>query len=141
MSEQKVKNLNRKFIQEEDPTPQVLFPEIYEFNNLKLDKNLPLLKLCNYSSFQIISKKIIAIDIEVPELKKPVDLLLIVNHRKYDMFYKAAGGIHTFKNVEIDSEENLIEVFYRLGNNKSSSVYYLTNTSKSGNKYEKFARY
>ena len=141
MSELKVKNLNKKLIQEEDSIPQALFPEIYEIKNLKLDKKLPLLKFCNYRSFQIISKKNIDIDIEVPELKKPVDLLLIVNHRKYDMFYKAVGGIYTFKNVEIDSEENIIEVFYRLGNKKSSSVYYLTNTNKSGNKYEKLARY
>ncbi|MCL5028447.1 MAG: hypothetical protein M1480_05430 [Bacteroidetes bacterium] len=142
MSELKLSKHIEELIQKEDEQiPQALFPEIYEIKNLKVSKALPLLKFSNLQFTQTAINKKIDIDVIVPSVTRPVDLLLFINQKKYDMFYKATEGFYIFKNVDLESSENIIEIFYRIGKKRSSSIYSIVKKKKSGKHNEKIAKH
>lgn len=127
MSEMKLSKHIEKLIQkEDDQIPQALFPEIYEIKNLKVGKILPILRFSNLQFSQTSANKKIDINVIVPSVTKPIDILLFINNKKYDMFYQATEGFYTFKNVDLESSENLIEIFYRIGK-KRIFIYLLHN--------------
>ena len=108
-------------------TPQALFPEIFNISNLTIDKQLPILEFINLNDTDNTAEKQIDVSVELPYPGRNVDLFLFVNRKKRDMFYQVFGRKYTFKDVVIDKGENLIELFYRLGQKRSSSIYCLIN--------------
>lgn len=128
MSQYEVKEPPEELIPEDEAAnPQALFPDVFAINDLKTDKQFPLLKFVNLQNHLTTQKKSIGISVEVPKLNKYVDLYLFINDKKRDMFYKITDGIYTFKEVELVKGENLIELFYRIGRKKSSSIYCIIN--------------
>ena len=128
MSQYKVKEPPEKhFPADEIQAPQALFPEIFNISNLKTDKQIPILQFTNLQDTITTQEKSIDISVAVPDLRKKADLFLFVNHKKRDMYYQILGSEYTFKEVKLDKGENIIELFYRLGQKKSSSIYCLIN--------------
>ena len=124
-----------------DEIPQALFPDIYEIEKLKLEIDLPVLVFENLQAKQLINKNLRNVIVKVPAVMKPVDVFLFINHKKFDMYYKACEGIYNFKHVPINLGENLLEAFYRLGNKKSLSIYSIIQKKKSGKQNEKLSKH
>ncbi len=123
MSRIRIKKSPMRFLPETgEPEPQALFPEVYEIANLKVDKQLPILKFNNLIDSQTTSKAEMDVEINVPVVSKVVDLFLFVDHYKLDMFYQIFDGKYSFRKVQLHKGENLIEFFYRIGGRRSSSV-------------------
>ncbi len=110
-----------------DETPQALFPEVYNVANLKIDTKLPILKFYNLEDSITTKNSSIKISVQVPSKIRRTDLYLFVNKKKIDMFYQVSSGKYEFKNVSLINGENLIELFYRIGNKRSSSIYSVIN--------------
>ncbi len=108
----------------ESPT---LFPEIFSISKLKTNTLLPQLKISNLHNIINTRKKYVDISTVVPRLFKSVDLFLFLNKKKTDMYYQVPGGIYTFKEINLPKRKNLIELFYRIGREKSSSIYFEIN--------------
>ncbi len=142
MSKYLLNEPHERLIQLDDlQAPQVLFPEIFEIENLKIDKNLPILKFINITASGTTNKNRINISVIVPSGKKTIDIFLFINQSKCDMFYQIGEGSFIFKNVYLQPGENLVELFYRIGNKRSSSIYSVIKKLKSGNKNEKYKKH
>jgi hypothetical protein len=106
----------------EEPV-QALLPEIYEIQTLRIDTSLPILKFINLEDNVYVDSNRINITVRIPDEIKHSDLFLYVNGKKIDMYYQVPPGLYSFKNVRLDRKENLIELFYRIGNRRSISFY------------------
>ncbi len=118
------KSLNNKTAPELNDEPaQALFPEIYELQSLRVDTSLPILKFINLQDTAYVDTNRINITVEVPIELKRADLFLFLNRKKIDMYYQIPPGTYSFKNVRLNQKENLIELFYRIGNRRSLSFF------------------
>lgn len=104
-------------------TPQSLFPEIFNISNLKIDKQLPNPKINNYQTELITDEKQIDISVNVPFTKGNIDLYLFVDNKKKDLFYRIKNGDYIFKNIKLNKGKNIIELFYKIGDRRTSSIY------------------
>lgn len=116
-----------QFEDSEDQDPPALYPEIFSINELKTDKQLPYLKNTNLKKKLTTQKQFIDISTEVPNVNKNTDLFLFINNKKKDMYYQVPGGMYTFREVNLIKGKNLVELFYRVGRKKSSSIYFEIN--------------
>ncbi len=106
-----------------DQQEQQLFPEVYNLSTLKIDKKLPLLKLTNLKDSLKTAEDKISFNVKLNNKINYADLYLFVNGIKRDMYYQIPGGDYKFKYVKLKEGENLVELFYRIGGKRSSSVY------------------
>ncbi len=128
MSKYKVKHTSiGQFEDSEDQDPPALYPEIFSINDLITDELLPYLKNTNLKKKLTTQKQFIDISTEIPSLNKNTDLFLLLNNKKKDMYYQVPGGVYTFREVNLIKGKNLIELFYRIGRKKSSSIYFEIN--------------
>ncbi|MEO8399358.1 MAG: hypothetical protein ABI550_06015 [Ignavibacteriaceae bacterium] len=120
-----IKFESKKIGEEENLVPQQLFPDVFIISKLIIDNSFPLIKLINIEDSIVTSENFLDIKISTPKTKQKIDLFLFVNKVKTDMFYQIGKSKYTFKNIQLKNGKNLIEVFYRIGNKKSTSVYSL----------------
>jgi hypothetical protein len=131
MTQYKLKEPPEKRIwKEDDRMPPNLFPDVFNLSNLKTDDKLPILKLNPLKDISKISQNKFDISVELPDLKSNIDLYLFINEIKRDMYYRVKSGRYIFRNVRILDGSNEIELFYRFGNRKSSSIHYIINGEK-----------
>ena len=123
MPRAKTLNSNETMILEDEEYPQNLFPEIINFKELLTDRNLPIVTFENFSEIVKTKKGKIDLTINLPYSRRVADIYLLVDECKKDMFYQVKPGFYNFKNVKLSRGENLIELFYRIGEKRSSSVY------------------
>jgi hypothetical protein len=108
---------------DQEDTPQIVYPGIFNITRLTIDKTLPLVKIKNMKHpFETPQEKL-DIEVEIPPGIKKADLFLFINQIKKDMFYQVDSGSFIFKNVKSNKGKNYIELFYRIGEKRSSSVY------------------
>ncbi len=108
---------DNEFIQRE------LYPEVFNISELITDHSLPLIKLLNIEDSIITQKRFLDIKLQVPFAELPVDLYLFVNNKKRDMFYQINSGEYAFRNINLAPYKNLIEIFYKIKSQKSTSVF------------------
>jgi hypothetical protein len=100
-----------------------LFPAIYNILELPTDHSLPLIQLLNSEYPILITKKVLTIYVKVPVGNSVVDLFLFINKKKKDMYFQISGGEYSFNNIQLNEPENLIEIFYKRGSRKSTSIF------------------
>ncbi len=123
MSQVKKHKSPENSIPDEERIPQSLFPEIHNLSSLPIDKRLPMLKFKNPEELQPTKKSQITLTVEMPSKIQSADIYLFVNEEKKDMFYNvSSGGKYGFNYINLSVGINLIELFYRTGERKSSPV-------------------
>ncbi len=108
--------------EEEEKTPQALFPDIYNIINLKIDQHLPIVRLLNFNRDSSTNQHNISIKVDFPGQRMNSDLFIFVNGEKRDMYYQVQKGIYEFKKLKLKGGANEIDVFYRTGSRRSVSV-------------------
>jgi len=108
---------------DQEDSPQIVYPGIFNIAQLSIDKALPQVEIKNMKyPFKTPQEKL-DIEVEIPPGIKKADLFLFINQIKKDMFYQVDSGSFIFKNVKSDKGKNYIELFYRIGGKRSSSAY------------------
>lgn len=100
-----------------------LYPNAHDIYSLKVDDTLPLIKFKNIPDTLKTTNEKISFSVIVPSNAENVDLFLLINKIKKDMYYQAEPGEYHFNNVLLEPGENLIEIFYRVDHRKSASIY------------------
>ncbi len=115
---------------EDDKIPTTQFQDIFKLSNLKIDKELPSLKFNQKNNIQKTRSDKIDISVSIPKVKSNIDLYLFINGIKRDMFHRINPNKFSFRNVKLEEGKNKIELFYKLGNRKSSSIYCSINSGE-----------
>lgn len=106
---------------EEEPLPQNLFPEIYDYSELSEDKSLDIIRFeIKTDSIETFNNEF-TLTFNLPKKVKKVDVILLVNQIKKDIFYQIEPGKYEFRRIKLNEGINLMEVFYRIGKRKSTS--------------------
>ena len=74
-----------------------------------------------------INSNKINIKVELPHKIKYANIYLFINKEKIDLYSSVKGGEYTFRNVRLRNGKNNIEIFYTLGNIRSSSTSIIIN--------------
>lgn len=120
-AKEKIVKVDTVQIIEEEPLPQNLFPEIFDYSELKEDKSLDIIKFdINKDSIEIFNKEF-SLTFTLPQKVKKADVVLLVNKVKKDIFYQIEPGKYEFRRIFLNDGENFLEVFYRIGKRKSTS--------------------
>lgn len=101
---------------------KIIFPKIYEIENLPVDKKLMPVELTVPSADKISSSKRVRISFELKTKYSAADVFLNLNGRKIDMYYSIPPGSYTF-NFYPKKGNNIIEIFYFVNDCKSPSVF------------------
>ncbi|MCH7827418.1 MAG: hypothetical protein IIB83_04960 [Bacteroidetes bacterium] len=107
---------------------------VYKFYKDKLNvykypirERLPLIKVHNIDTTQTLNSNKINIKVELPHKIKYANIYLFINKEKIDLYSSVKGGEYTFRNVRLRNGKNNIEIFYTLGNIRSSSTSIIIN--------------
>lgn len=98
----------------------ILFPPVYDIDNLPVDKNFPRVKLLKIRKTK--SSNSIRIIFDLIQIDLRMSVYLLVNNKKTDMFYSVMGGQYSFNNVFLTPGKNEIEIFYTASMRKSPSI-------------------
>jgi hypothetical protein len=101
---------------------KIMFPKIYEIENLPVDKNLVPVELTLTLADKISSLKKVKISFELKIKYSTADVFLYLNGQKIDMYYSIPSGSYTF-NFYPKKGNNIIEIFYLVDDCKSPSVF------------------
>jgi hypothetical protein len=110
------------FEEESEMTGQALFPDVFDISDLVIDEGLPLLKILSAGK---AGSKLKSLKIKIPSGLRNTDIFLLVNNVKKDMFYQIPQGIYEFREIILEKGENVIELFYRQGERRSLSSYFV----------------
>lgn len=117
----KIEKTDTVRIIEEEPLPQNLFPELFDYSELTEDKSLDIIRFeINKDSIETVNKEF-TLTFTLPQKVKKADVVLLVNRVKKDIFYQIEPGKYEFRRIFLAEGENNLEVFYRIGKRKSTS--------------------
>lgn len=101
---------------------KVIFPQIYNIKDLRIDKNLKPIKLISNKSEAIPTDVKIKIFFQLLIANSKTDVFSYLNGRKTDMYYSVSSGRYSFS-YYLKKGKNVIEMYYVMNDCKSLSVF------------------
>jgi hypothetical protein len=104
------------------PIAKVIFPRIYDNQDLRIDKKLKPIKIISNKGKAFSSNGNTKISFELLSPNSTADVFLYINGNKSDMYYSVPSGKYSF-NLYLETGKNIIEVYYVVNGYKSPSVF------------------